>query len=133
VTTIVVGYVDSPEGQAALEKSVEEAQLRNAKLIIVHSMRGGQTLDMVEAVHYERILEDVQADLRSRSVDVEVRQLVRGHDAAEDLLSIATEEGADLIVIGLRRRSPVGKLVLGSKSQEILLDATCPVLAVKAG
>jgi len=45
---------------------------------------------------------------------------------------VAEETAADFIVIGLRRRSPVGKLFLGSQAQQILLDAPCPVLAVKA-
>nr|MBA2445949.1 universal stress protein [Nocardioidaceae bacterium] len=62
----------------------------------------------------------------------EIRQLVRGLDPAEDLINLASELSADLIVIGLRRRSPVGKLILGSNAQRILLDAPCPVLAVKA-
>ncbi len=53
-------------------------------------------------------------------------------DPAEDLINVAGEVSADFIVIGLRRRSPVGKLILGSNAQRILLDAPCPVLAVKA-
>ena len=53
-------------------------------------------------------------------------------DAAEDLLLVSGEVHAELIVIGLRRRTPVGKLILGSNAQRILLDAVCPVLAVKA-
>ena len=57
---------------------------------------------------------------------------MRGNDPAEDLISVAQEVSADFIVIGLRRRSPVGKLILGSNAQRILLDASCPVLAVKA-
>jgi nucleotide-binding universal stress UspA family protein len=65
-------------------------------------------------------------------VEHEVRQLVRGKDPAEDLIGVAEEVKADLIVIGLRRRSPVGKLILGSNAQRVLLDAGCPVLAVKA-
>lgn len=55
-----------------------------------------------------------------------------GHEAAEDLLDVAAREDAELIVIGLRRRTPVGKLILGSNAQRILLDASCPVLAVKS-
>jgi nucleotide-binding universal stress UspA family protein len=58
---------------------------------------------------------------------------VRGLEPAEDLLKVAEEVSAELIIIGLRRRSPVGKLILGSTAQRILLDAPCPVLAVKAG
>jgi nucleotide-binding universal stress UspA family protein len=58
---------------------------------------------------------------------------VRGHEPAEDLINIAEACDADLIVIGLRRRTPVGKLILGSNAQRILLDAPCPVLAVKVG
>ncbi len=57
---------------------------------------------------------------------------MRGFEPAEDLISIAEASGAELIVIGLRRRTPVGKLILGSNAQRILLDAHCPVLAVKA-
>ena len=49
------------------------------------------------------------------------------------MLDAAEEHNADLIVIGLRRRTPVGKLIMGSTSQRILLEADCPVLAVKAG
>ena len=55
-----------------------------------------------------------------------------GTRAADEILRIAADRGADLIVIGLRRRSPVGKLFLGSTAQQMLLDAPCAVLAVKA-
>ena len=54
------------------------------------------------------------------------------HDSAEELIRTAETTDADFIVIGLRRRSPVGKLLLGSNAQRVLLDAACPVLAVKA-
>ena len=70
--------------------------------------------------------------LDGSEVPYEIRQLVRGFEPAEDLISIAETSQAELIVIGLRRRSPVGKLILGSNAQRILLDAHCPVLAVKA-
>ena len=57
---------------------------------------------------------------------------MRGQEPAEDLIAAAEEFGAELIVIGLRRRSPVGKLLMGSDAQRILLDSPVPVLAVKA-
>jgi nucleotide-binding universal stress UspA family protein len=52
-------------------------------------------------------------------------------DVAEAVLQVSAESSASLIVVGVRPRSPVGKLLLGSVAQRIILDATCPVLAVK--
>ena len=130
--TIVVGYVPKPEGRAALRRAAEEATLRNARLVVVNSHRGGREFDRDEVTESEADLEEVRAELRASGVEHEVRQLVRGMDPADDLVTVATEVGAEFIVIGLRRRSPVGKLILGSNAQRVLLDAPCPVLAVKA-
>ena len=130
--TIVVGYVPKPEGRAALRRAAEEASLRNSKLIVVNSHRGGREFDRDDALDTEEQLEEVRTELRNAGVEHEIRQLVRGMDPAEDLVNVATEVGAEFIVIGLRRRSPVGKLILGSNAQRVLLDAACPVLAVKA-
>jgi nucleotide-binding universal stress UspA family protein len=129
---IVVGYVDTPEGRAALERAVLEAAQRSARVVVVNSHRGGAALDKTAAIEIEENMDDVHALLHESGVEHEVRQLVRGVDPAEDLVAVAEEVDADLIVIGLRRRSPVGKLIMGSNSQQILLDASCPVLAVKA-
>ena len=130
--TIVVGYVPRAEGRAALRRAAEEARLRSAKLIVINSNRGGGHLDEDDAVEHERELAQVRAELDAEGIEHEVRQLVRGLDPAEDLIAVATETQADFIVIGLRRRTPVGKLILGSNAQRILLEAPCPVLAVKA-
>lgn len=130
--TIVVGYVPKPEGKAALRRAAEEARLRNARLVVVNSHRGGREFDKDDAIESEAQLEEVRAELRDAGVEHEVRQLVRGMDPADDLVNVATEVNAEFIVIGLRRRSPVGKLILGSNAQRILLEARCPVLAVKA-
>jgi len=128
--TVVVGYVPKPEGHAAVRAAVAEALLRNASLVVVSSHRAA---DDESAAAAEAELEAVRSVLDGSGVAYEVRQLGRGFEPAEDLLTIAESSDADLIVIGLRRRSPVGKLILGSNAQRILLDAHCPVLAVKAG
>ncbi len=130
--TVVVGYVPKPEGDAAVDRAIEEAKLRGAKMIVVNSHRGGQEFDGPAAIQAERDMEAVRAKLDAAGVTYELRQLVRGFEPAEDLIGIAESADAELIVIGLRRRSPVGKLILGSNAQRILLDAKCPVLAVKA-
>ena len=129
---IVVGYVPKPEGDAALRLAAAEAKLRGASLVIVNSHRGGREYDDTEAVSMEAELDKIGSQLTADGVQFEVRQLIRGSDPAEDLVAVATEVSADFIIIGLRRRSPVGKLILGSNAQRVLLDAPCPVLAVKA-
>ncbi len=130
--TIVVGYVPKPEGHAALRRAAEEAHLRDARLVVVNSHRGGREFDRDDAIESEAGLDAIREELRGFGVEHEVRQLVRGMDPADDLVNVATEVDAEFIVIGLRRRSPVGKLILGSNAQRVLLDAPCPVLAVKA-
>ena len=130
--TIVVGYVPKPEGHAALRRAAEEARLRNARLVVVNSHRGGREFDRDDAVESEQALEAIRAELRDAGVEHDIRQLVRGMDPADDLVNVANDVDAEFIVIGLRRRSPVGKLILGSNAQRVRLDAPCPVLAVKA-
>ena len=129
---IVVGYVPTKEGRAALRRAADEALLRKSRLIVINSNRGGRDYDSDEAQRFEVDLSRVQAELDDQGLEHEVRQLVRGNEPAVDLIAVAEEEQADFIVIGLRRRTPVGKLILGSNAQRILLDASCPVLAVKA-
>ena len=127
---IVVGYVPTPEGRAALERAIEEARLRDARLVVLNSAKGDTLVD----AHFASVqeLELVKSRLGSSEVPHEVHQLVRGREPAEELVELAEETAAELLVIGMRRRSAVGKLLLGSDAQRILLDAPCPVLAVKA-
>jgi len=128
--TIVVGYLPNPQGAAALNRGIEAARITGKPLLVLNTSRGDAHVDpnLVD----EDALEAIRRELEEAEVDFEVRQLVRRASAAEDLLDTAEAEGAELIVIGLRRRSPVGKLVMGSTAQRVLLDAHCPVLAVKA-
>lgn len=129
--TVVVGYVPKPEGEAALSAAIAEAKLRSSTLVVVNSHRGGDSFDGEKSVQSDTEMEAVKQKLEDSGVDFEVRQLVRGFEPAEDLIGFAESVEAELIVIGLRRRTPVGKLILGSNAQRILLDARCPVLAVK--
>jgi len=129
---IVVGYVETAEGRAALDRAIAEASQRGARLIVINSHKGGTSLDRDTAMELDENMDEVHTILHEAGIEHEVRQLVRGVDPADDLVAVADEVDADLIVIGLRRRSPVGKLILGSNAQQVLLEASCPVLAVKA-
>ena len=129
---IVVGYVPTKEGRAALRRAADECLLRKTNLVVINSHRGGKDFDQAEADSFEKELVKVQSELDSVGIDHEVRQLIRGNEPAEDLIAVADEVKAEFIVIGLRRRTPLGKLIMGSNAQRILLDASCPVMAVKA-
>jgi nucleotide-binding universal stress UspA family protein len=129
---IVAGFLRSAEGRAALRRAIEEAKLRDAQLLVVHSMRGGERDELEQVLTYREEFEQLEQQLKDASIDYRLVEYARGNAPAEDLLQAAKDEGADLIVIGIRRRSPVGKLVLGSNAQDILLNAECAVLAVKA-
>lgn len=130
--TIVVGFLPTPEGRAALERATRESTLRGMPLVVVGSRQGGREFGDDEAASFEEELNKVRTSLRAAGVEHEVRGLVRGNEPSEDVIDVAEETGAELIVIGLRRRNPVGKLLLGSNAQRILLEANCAVLAVKA-
>ncbi len=129
---VVVGYVPTREGDAALAVAVEEAQRRDGRLLIVHSSKGGTDDGPDSDVETRLALDARSHQLAQDGLDVKVEEVVTGGHPANDLIDVAEREQAALIVIGLRRRSPVGKLLMGSKAQTILLNADCPVLAVKA-
>jgi nucleotide-binding universal stress UspA family protein len=128
--TIVVGFVPTPEGDAALAAAISEARLREEPLHVVNTSRGDALVDNRFAS--EEALAAVRTRLDESGVVYEIDQQVSRQDASDELVDTADRVKASLIVIGLRRRSPTGKLITGSQAQRILLDANCPVLAVKA-
>jgi nucleotide-binding universal stress UspA family protein len=128
--TVLVGFVPNPLGEAALTAAVSEARRRSERLLVVNMSRDDVLVDAHRAGAEQ--LERVRRDLADLELDFEVRQVEHGSDAADVLLDIAEREEVSVIVIGLRHRSPVGKLLMGSAAQRILLDASCAVLAVKA-
>jgi len=128
---IVVGYVANPEGRAALAKAGESALRLQASLTVVHSQRPGREVDADEAKQLAEVHEQISEQLTAAGLSVTMRDVPDSEDPADDLITAAEDGEASLIVIGLRRRTPVGKLILGASAQRILLDAPCPVLAVK--
>lgn len=130
--SIVVGYIPTPEGRAALRRAADEAKLRQTNLIVVNSRDSMKQVSAQEKEQYEREFDEVAGKLKDAGVEYEIRKMDRGTLPSEDLTEVAAETNADFIVIGLRRRSPVGKLFLGSNAQEILLNAECAVLSVRA-
>ncbi|QIX26159.1 universal stress protein [Nocardioides sp. JQ2195] len=126
--TIVVGYSPDEYGATGVERALEEARLRGARVLVANASRGDAYVD--EHFASTAQLASLEEQLSSSGVDCEVRQSF-GHDVAEQLLQTIEETEAILVVLGIRRRSPVGKLLMGSVAQRVLLGAECAVLLVK--
>ncbi len=128
--TILVAYVPRPEGQAALDKGIEIAKRRNEHLMVVNASPGGANEDpsFADVQDFER----VQQVLADSGLNAELKQFVRGKNAVEEIEALVASLPVSVLIIGLRKRSPLGKLILGSVAQELLLSVPCPVLAVKS-
>lgn len=126
--SVIVGYVPTSEGRAALQYAVKECLLRESPLVVVQSPRRTDA----GAAEFAGDVESARHELEAAGLAVEITPGTDAGEPAEDLIAAATGGPEDLIVIGLRRRTPIGKLILGSNAQRILLDAPCPVIAVKA-
>jgi nucleotide-binding universal stress UspA family protein len=126
--TIVAGYIPNQYGKAALAAGISEARLRGLRLVVVNATKGDAWVD----THFasEQQVTELEAELATLESGYEVRQ-TDGVDIAEQILEVVTGTNASLLVIGIRHRSPVGKMFMGSTAQTLLLDCPCPVLAVK--
>lgn len=118
--TVMVAYSHTDEGAAALEKAREVAGRLQVPVVVFDLESPSPSADR-------------RIDQPGDSPDGE-RWLGPARTApapVDDLLDTAQEIGVELVVVGVRRRSPVGKLILGSQAQRIILGAVAPVLSVK--
>ena len=129
--TIVVGYIPTPEGSAAVDIAIEEALRTTSRLVVINTGHYGDYAHPNYASASD--IDALDAQLAGFGIDHEIRRPTDAVSAAEAILAVAEAEQASLVVIGVRRRSPVGKLFTGSTAQQVLLDADCAVLAVKTG
>ena len=127
--TVLLAYIRTPDGDAALTAAVDEARWRATKAVVVNVTRPVAEVD--SPMSAEQTLDAVAALFERAGVDVEVRQLPGSPDRAGAILAVMSEIQPELVVIGMHKRSPMGELIIGSTSQRIIRGAKCPVLVVK--
>jgi nucleotide-binding universal stress UspA family protein len=127
--TIVIGYVPSPVGEAALTAGLAEAAARGDDVVVLNSPRRRSTVDG-ELID-EAAADELVARATALGVTARVDHADHGDDLVETFQQVVDATSARLVVIGMRRRTPVGKLVTGSDAQRLLLDLDVPILAVK--
>lgn len=128
--TVLVAYIHTPEGDAALSAALNEARWRDTDAVVVNVTRPVAEVD--SPMSAEQGLDAAAALFERAGVDVEVRQLPASVDRARDILAVISAIQPELVVIGMRKRSAVGEAITGSNSQRIMRGAQCPVLVVKA-
>jgi nucleotide-binding universal stress UspA family protein len=128
---IMVGYDGSKVAGDALTLARKHAKSFDAKVYLVTSLVKGTKKNLQEIIEAEKGLENAQATFKEDAVPSETHLLVRGLSPGEDLVQFARKHDVDEIIVGVRRRSKVGKLILGSTAQHVILNAHCPVIAVK--
>ena len=130
--SVVVAHQASTIGHLTLQEGAKEANLRQVPMAVIH-VAEGVDLDVVEA-HKAGVGDEIAKVLAEVGLDdLEwTLQVTTGEDVAEAVLDVVAGVDAELLVIGARRRSPVGKLFMGSVTQSIILHADVPVLVVKA-
>lgn len=121
----------SDRSERVIEFAIAEAKLRKDKLIFVHSLFGEGKTSPKEIEEGEKLLKWVEEIAKKESVDFETRLLVRGKEAAEDIIDFADEVNASMIIIGVRKRRPAGKMLFGSVAQDIILHTSKPVVCIK--
>lgn len=128
---IVVGLTAAPESTAAIYAAIDEAALRGAGVVLLPDRTPPAGNDAGPPAGAATPDAEVTRYAQERGVRVTVGALPAETDLGDALIDASYQEDTAMVVIGLRRRSPVGKLFLGSMSQRVLLEAGCPVHAVK--
>ena len=126
--TVVLGYVKTDEGRAALATALDLLQ-EGERLVVINKSEpddlGGEFSEEQEAdAFHDRLAE--------QGVEAEVLTLTAADEPADVIVAQAVASDARLVVIGMRRRSPVGKMLLGSTAQAVLFNAPCPVVTARA-
>jgi nucleotide-binding universal stress UspA family protein len=128
---IMVGYDGSEGAKAGLKLAISHAKAFDGKVYVVTSLEGGPKEELKDIKAAEKNLAHAKDMMDREKVACQIHQLVRGLLPGEDLIKFAGENDIDEIIIGIKKKSKVGKLIFGSTAQYIILNAACPVVSVK--
>ena len=128
---ILVAYDGSKVALEALEIAQVHAKTFDAEIFIVRSLSQEPALQKDDVEIEESRVEDLQNRVQKEGIDCKTDVVVSYHSPGEDLVQFAKQNSIDIIFIGVRKRSKVGKLIFGSTAQYVILEAPCPVMTVK--
>jgi nucleotide-binding universal stress UspA family protein len=127
---IVVAYDGSKVAKEAVQLAKQHAKAFKARIVLVYSMVGGPEIPRRDFERAEKDLQNQEIALKEGGIDCETLLSVRGLEPGEDIIKIAEEKEAEEIIVGIQKKSKVGKLLFGSTAQHIIINANCPVVTV---
>jgi len=128
---ILVGYDGSAQAKEALNLAKKHAQAFNATVYVVTSLVGENQTSAEDIKQAQEELGYTEEFFSRSGIPVETHLLIRGLSPGEDLVQFAQEHGIDQIFVGVKKTSPVGKILFGSNARHVILHAPCPVITVK--
>lgn len=130
---VLVAYLARPDGEAALRAGIDLARRLDGAVLVASAVHAGPREVPADqtAATFQR-LQDLELPDGAGEVEIETRQLVTNRPGSTALVELARQWRASMLVCGIRNRTPVGKALMGSVSQDLILSAPCPVLAVRA-
>ena len=129
---ILVGFDGSDAAKQALAKAQKHADAFATGLDVVTVIVRHSNDQSDEIAYAEKRLEAVQKDCDEKSIACKTHLLIRELSPGESLVEYALETAFEELIIGVRKRSRVEKLLLGSNAQFVILNSPCPVLTVRA-
>ena len=128
---IMVCYDGSGDNTAVLQKATERARESSADIYLVCVLTGDNVGQLDELEPAKKEVGKVQAAFQADGVSCEAKVMFGGSAAGESIVEYANENNIDEIIVGIQKRSKIGKFVFGSTAQHVILEASCPVLTVK--
>lgn len=128
---ILLGYDGSNAAMDALKLAVKHGKAFSGTVYVIHSLTGGAEDNEEKISVANDQLDFAEGLLKNEGVPCETRLLVRGLPAGEDIVRFAEEQKIETIIMGVRRRTQVGKLLFGSTAAFVILNAPCPVITIR--
>jgi len=128
---ILVGYKGAEDADSVLELTKKYAKAFDAEVHVVTSLVKAGDDDPEDIEKGERELEYAKSVMTEAGIPCITHLLIRGMSAGEDITQFAKENDIDEIIIGVKKRSKVGKFVFGSTSQYVILESSCPVVTTR--
>jgi nucleotide-binding universal stress UspA family protein len=131
---VLVAYNAADDGKEGLVLGLQQAKAFKAEVTVLASLMVSEKGYSFESHAKEDALQKLSKAKKfyeEAGIKCTTELMVRGKDPGEDIVQYAKDNNIDLIVVGVRIRSRVGKMLLGSTAQYVILKAPCPVLSFK--